>query len=172
MNSNTDIAAETACADALNAVIAAVRPQTMLLLGPQASAHLRPGALPGECALTVVEEGAWASKLAGLSRFDLAFVAGVAERMDKAQAIMLLGSLRDLRTQRLYLLLPMGAAWQGHASHWERNDLIALGMEQAAACGEAQRPIHLYKFDLYTYKPAPEWFNAKYWAHPELWDKY
>jgi hypothetical protein len=34
---------------------------------------------------------------------------------------------------------------------------------------EADDGYLLYLFDLHTYKPAPDWLNSKYWAHPERW---
>lgn len=47
------------------------------------------------------------------------------------------------------------------------NDYLSLGMQRLAEADEAGRALYL--FDLHTYKPAPDWLNAKYWAHPELW---
>jgi hypothetical protein len=46
------------------------------------------------------------------------------------------------------------------------NDFLAFGMQRLA---EADDGHLLYLFDLHTYKPAPDWLNSKYWAHPELW---
>ncbi len=46
------------------------------------------------------------------------------------------------------------------------NDFLAFGMQRLA---EADNGHLLYLFDLHTYKPAPDWLNSKYWAHPELW---
>ena len=37
-----------------------------------------------------------------------------------------------------------------------------------AAADDAEQ-IALYPFDLATYKQVPDWFNARYWAHPERW---
>lgn len=31
--------------------------------------------------------------------------------------------------------------------------------------------ITLWQFNLYDYKPLPNWFNADHWANPENWDK-
>jgi hypothetical protein len=46
------------------------------------------------------------------------------------------------------------------------NDFLAFGMQRLA---EADDGYLLYLFDLHTYKPAPDWLNSKYWAHPERW---
>ncbi len=29
--------------------------------------------------------------------------------------------------------------------------------------------LSVYDYDLATYKPVPDWLNARYWAHPECW---
>lgn len=47
------------------------------------------------------------------------------------------------------------------------NDYLSLGMQRLAEADEQGRSLYL--FDLHTYKPAPDWLNAKYWAHPERW---
>jgi hypothetical protein len=164
--------ADSTCEEDLNAALDATKPRTILALGTQAQGAFGPYAVRFTCEITAVKSGHWLSEVDRLGVFDLVFVAGVIEHMAKPEAVTLIGRLRDLHTRRLYLLVPIGSAWSGHASVWEQNDLIALGMEQVKVCADADLPLHLYKFDLHTYKPAPEWFNSKYWAHPELWDKY
>lgn len=32
--------------------------------------------------------------------------------------------------------------------------------------------LQIWQFNLYDYKPRPDWLNAKYWANPENFDKY
>ncbi|MGD8939893.1 MAG: DUF6231 family protein [Gammaproteobacteria bacterium] len=32
--------------------------------------------------------------------------------------------------------------------------------------------MHVYAFDIASYKTTPDWLNNKYWANPELWDKH
>lgn len=157
------------CRDALTAALEVLKPQTVLALGAPACAVLDDGA--ARYALTGLRQGPWLGEVDRLGSFDLVFVAGVVEHLPKAEAITLLGRLRDLHTRRLLLLVPLGNDRAGHASVWEQNDLIALGMEQVGACAEADTALHLYQFDLLTYKRTPDWFNSKYWAHPELWDK-
>ncbi|OYY75970.1 MAG: hypothetical protein B7Y33_06085 [Hydrogenophilales bacterium 16-62-9] len=29
--------------------------------------------------------------------------------------------------------------------------------------------LNIHDYDLATYKPVPDWLNARYWAHPERW---
>lgn len=157
---------DSSCAAALEPVMASVKPRSLLALGPFAQADLP--ALAPAVTLTLVESPPWLQSVAQDARFDLVFIAGVVETLAKPEAVRLLARLRDVHTQRLYVRIALGAG----KDPWTANDFIALGMEEAAAWKEAGQLFHLYKFDLFTYKPAPEWFNAKYWAHPELWDKY
>jgi hypothetical protein len=46
------------------------------------------------------------------------------------------------------------------------SDFLAFGMQRLAEADDGHR---LYLFDLHTYKPAPDWLNAKYWANPHRW---
>jgi hypothetical protein len=146
--------------------------RTILALGPRAADvfDLYRARHP-ECALSVIEEGDWIRAVEGLGIFDLVFIRGILEHLTKSEANILIGRLRDLHTQRLYALVPVGNTWPDHKSHWEQNDLIALGMERMNVYAEGGQPLHLYRFDLRTYKTTPEWFNSRYWAHPELWDR-
>ncbi len=161
------------CLQELHAAVAAIAPRALLGLGPEAgAAFAEHAAAHPECAVTALEAGDWLGAADRLGSFDLVFVRGVLEHLPKGEAVTLLGQLRDRHTRRLYALVPMGGGWPGHISVWEQNDLIALGMERAGICAESPLPLHLYKFDLHTYKTTPDWFNSKYWAHPELWDKF
>jgi hypothetical protein len=47
-------------------------------------------------------------------------------------------------------------------------DFIALGFERIGNDPAAQTA--LYRFDIRTYKPVPDWLNARFWAHPERWE--
>lgn len=160
------------CLQDLRAAVEAIAPRALLALGPEAGPPLQTYvAAHAECVLTTVDAGDWLREVGGLGSFDLAFVRGVLEHLPKRDGMTLLGQLRDMHARRLYALVPLGEGWPGHASAWEQNDLIALGMVQVAVCADSPLPLHLYKFDIHTYKTTPDWFNSKYWAHPELWDK-
>ncbi len=88
---------------------------------------------------------------------DLA-LAFIKARQAREQALALIGRLK----QRAPALLIAAREHQPLLF----NDFLAFGMQRLA---EAEDGHLLYLFDLHTYKPAPDWLNAKYWAHPELW---
>jgi hypothetical protein len=76
----------------------------------------------------------------------------------RERALVLIGQLKQ---QAPALLI---AARDGSPLHF--SDFLAFGMQRLA---EADDGHLLYLFDLHTYKPAPDWLNSKYWAHPERW---
>lgn len=108
----------------------------------------------------------------GDERFDLAFVSHTLERLDKRQGEELVARLRDLLCRRLLLLVPIGPGWPGHRSVWEETDLLGLGLMHLGGYRYKGRPVHLYGYDIATYKTTPDWLNNRFWANPELFDKH
>jgi len=104
--------------------------------------------------------------------FDFAIVANSVEHIDKASAEHLLARLRDIQAKRLLIVVPIGTQWENHTSYWEETDLIALGFILKANITVHEKSVHVYAFDIATYKTTPDWLNHKYWANPDLWDKY
>jgi hypothetical protein len=148
-------------------------PRTLLAIGRHADGvfanYVRE--TPGSV-LTHLAEGDWLAQAESMGRFDFVFISGVLEYLPKRSAVMLLARLRDVHAKQLYALAPIGKAWLKHSSFWEYNDLLGLGMERVNVYAQNGLPLALLKFDLRTYKTTPEWLNSKYWARPELWDKY
>ncbi|MEO1767383.1 DUF6231 family protein [Thiobacter aerophilum] len=142
----------------LTTLVTACRARSLLVLGRLA------GPLPTGCALTHHAAPPWLPADNEPARFDLVYVIDVLEGLAKVEGVRLLCRLRDVHTPRLYVRCVLG--------EWGENDFFALGMERLALKQRDGQTSGLFRFDLFTYKPAPEWFNAKYWAHPELWDKY
>lgn len=94
-------------------------------------------------------------------RWDLAVLGpDVVELLARPHAERLVAALRDLHARRLVLVppAPLPAGWDAPAC-------IALGLTPEAGG-------RLWRFDLYDYKETPDWLNPRYWAHPELWDKF
>ena len=105
-------------------------------------------------------------------RYDMGIVTDTIERLAKRDAVRLLARLRDLYTRRFCVAVRIGDDWPSLQSTWSRNELLALGMSLVNTYTDDDRPIHLYKYDIGTYKPTPRWLNPGDWANPELWDKY
>ena len=148
------------------------KPQNLLLVGPDAK-DLAVGYLDQnpQCKTEEIVAGDYLDQLAGLGMFSAAIVAGVVECLEKHQAEMVLSRIRDLHAKRFWLLVPIGLERSNHASVWNQNDLIAFGMVRLSTYPDQKGEWHLYQYDLMTYKTTPEWYNSRYWANPQMWDK-
>ena len=50
--------------------------------------------------------------------------------------------------------------------------LRSLGLTQLIDKTVHGADFALWQFNILTYKHVPDWFNSKFWANPENWDKY
>ncbi len=124
-------------------------------------------ALPGVAVTTLPLAEARAG-LAGLPRQSLAVLVDPLAALPRREAEALLAALRDLHAEALLLLTPLQA---GAEAGWKVADLLALGLRQVATTRHGGRDWWLCHFNLYDYKVTPDWFNPRFWAHPERWDK-
>jgi hypothetical protein len=88
-----------------------------------------------------------------------AAIACVNPDMEKLACYALIGQLKQMA--------PVVLIAADNTAPMDFGDYLALGMQRLVEADEEMRA--LYVFDLHTYKPAPDWLNAKYWANPELW---
>lgn len=72
----------------------------------------------------------------------------------------LIGRCRDILARRLAILLEEAPLAE------VRQQLIGLGLHQLPGYAG------VFYHDLYDYKPTPDWLNNRFWANPELWNKY
>jgi hypothetical protein len=150
--------------------ILAIRPGTILAIGPAATDFL-PTPAGGEQAVRVSTLRAPSSveDLHGAGTVDLAVVAGLLEEHDKRSSEMVLGRVRDLHAGCMLLVVDVERA---AANGWQPNDLFALGLERMSRAQENGKSMELFGFDIRRYKTTPDWLNARYWANPQLWDKF
>jgi hypothetical protein len=152
------------------------RPDTILVVGSGAdhavdSYREQKRLLGSEC--RIVRPGEPSDIEPPEKRYDMGIVAETLECMDKRAAILFLSRLRDLYTARFCVALRVGEKWSGLTSTWSRNELLGIGMMLVNSYEDDQnRHLHLYKYDIATYKPTPRWLNPDDWANPELWNKY
>ncbi|QOW49867.1 MULTISPECIES: DUF6231 family protein [unclassified Acinetobacter] len=98
-------------------------------------------------------------------RFDLGFVILDTETMlslDQQQKTQMLVKLRDLFAKRIVVVSKL---------HDEQL-LRALGFTQLIDKTMHESDFALWQFNILTYKHIPDWFNSKFWANPENWDKF
>lgn len=74
----------------------------------------------------------------------------------------ILVKLRDLMAKRLIVV-----------SRLEDEGLLrALGLTQLIDKTTHEHNFALWQFNILTYKHVPDWFNSKFWANPENWNKF
>jgi hypothetical protein len=89
--------------------------------------------------------------------------------LGRREAEHALARLRDLYCERVLLLTPTGPRDLGG---WPPATLRALGFVRLLQGPEEAGAWGLFGFDLYDYKTTPDWLNPRFWANPELWDRY
>lgn len=98
-------------------------------------------------------------------RYDLGFVLFDTDEMHNISDIQksqLLVKLRDLLAKRIVVVS-------------KRNDeqlLRSLGFTQLIDKTSHDSDFALWQFNILTYKHVPDWFNSKFWANPENWNKF
>ena len=70
--------------------------------------------------------------------------------------------MRDLFAKRLIVF----------AGSQDEKLLRSLGLTQLLQPSEQQADLILWQFNILNYKHVPDWFNSKFWANPENWDKF
>lgn len=140
--------------------LAAGAPEDLLLLAPEGHGvcALLAAHLP-RTAITLVAEPA---PLPPARRHAAALVVGTLEVLAPQPARELLAALRDRLASHVLVALDLARA------PLPEGELRALGYRLLARDGD----VALFGFDLYDYKDRPDWLNAKFWAHPERWDKF
>ena len=98
-------------------------------------------------------------------RYDLGFVflnslefSTISDQV-KAQILV---KLRDLMAKRIVVV-----------SQFEDEKLLrSLGFTQLIDKTTHDENFALWQFNILTYKHVPDWFNSKFWANPENWNKF
>ncbi|MBV6552340.1 DUF6231 family protein [Acinetobacter sp. UGAL515B_02] len=98
-------------------------------------------------------------------RYDLGFVVFDTTEMQKISEIekaQVLVRLRDLMAKRIVVV----------SKRQDEKLLRSLGFTQLIDKTLHQADFALWQFNILTYKHVPDWFNSKFWANPENWDKF
>ncbi len=98
-------------------------------------------------------------------RYDLGFVLLDTDEMSnvsESQKSQLLVKLRDLFAKRIVVTCKLD----------DEQLLRALGFTQLIDKTSHENDFALWQFNILTYKHVPDWFNSKFWANPENWNKF
>lgn len=98
-------------------------------------------------------------------RYDVGFVLLDSQELlaiSNTQKSQLLVKLRDLMAKRIVVVSQLQ----------DEKLLRALGFTQLIDKTLHDRDFALWQFNILTYKHVPDWFNSKFWANPENWNKF
>jgi hypothetical protein len=148
--------------------LAQARPLSLLSLGPHGRDFYADylDAHP-ECQFAQLPLDTALAQLPALGRFQFALIAPGLERLAKTDAGSLLARLRDIQADR-FIVAVADPAVPATSPAWPAEEFSAYGLYRLAQCP----PFTLYEFDISQYKQNPDWLNDRYWANPELYDKF
>ena len=98
-------------------------------------------------------------------RYDVGFVLMDSQELlaiSNTQKSQLLVKLRDLMAKRIVVVSQLQ----------DEKLLRSLGFTQLIDRTLHDRDFALWQFNILTYKHVPDWFNSKFWANPENWNKF
>ena len=98
-------------------------------------------------------------------RYDVGFVLLDSQELlaiSNTQKSQLLVKLRDLMAKRIVVVSQLQ----------DEKLLRSLGFTQLIDKTLHDRDLALWQFNILTYKHVPDWFNSKFWANPENWNKF
>ena len=78
------------------------------------------------------------------------------------QKSQMLVKLRDLMAKRIVVVSQLQ----------DEKLLRSLGFTQLIDKTQHDSDFALWQFNILTYKHVPDWFNSKFWANPENWNKF
>ncbi|MET0377904.1 MAG: DUF6231 family protein [Spongiibacteraceae bacterium] len=140
------------------------QPQSLLLLSPDPHAEWKQWCQPhaGETIAITAEPLA---ALEPLGRVDMALVIGMIETLDKGSGEQVIGRLRNVHTEHIYVLI-------GDDPRWHDTDWFGLAMQRVERFAIDGCALTLYGYDLATYNRVRSWNNPRYWANPDNWNRY
>lgn len=140
------------------------KPRSLLLLSPDRDGSWRSWCERQGAAVTAIQRNPL-DALEALGRYDLALIIGFMEQLDKAEGMQLIGRLRNVHTEHLFVLV-------GPDARWRATDWYALALRRLDRFEDGDHLLSLYGYDLESYNRVRSWNNPKYWAHPENWGRY
>lgn len=105
-------------------------------------------------------------QLLEISPIDLAVISHLTESMNKAAAQQWLGKIKNLYAPHVILIShPQIAEDNG----WLFTDYLAMGFRHIAGTEDG---LQVFSYAIETYQPKRDWLNSRFWANPDMYDKY
>jgi Family of unknown function (DUF6231) len=105
-------------------------------------------------------------QLRDLQPSDLAVISHLVETMDKTAAQQWLGMIKNRLAPHVILMSHAGIA---NNKGWQFTDYLAMGFRHMAGTDDG---LQVFTYAIENYQPRHDWLNSRYWANPELYDKY
>lgn len=81
--------------------------------------------------------------------------------LGRRQGLELLGQVKTFAAPAILIVAQPGCALGA-------DEFRALGF--VASLADTRSGVTVHHYDIATYKPVPDWLNARFWAHPERWE--
>lgn len=105
-------------------------------------------------------------QLQTLAPVDLAVISHLTESLDKAMAQQWLGMIKNRYAPHVLLIShPDIAKNQG----WMFTDYLAMGFRHI---GGTEDGLQIFSYAIENYQPKRDWLNSRFWANPDMYDKY
>ena len=105
-------------------------------------------------------------QLKQIAPIDLAIISHLTESMDKAEAQQWLGMIKNRYSPHVILISHSTLAQQ---NGWEFTDYLAMGFKHIAGTDDG---LQVFSYAIENYQPKRDWLNSRFWANPEMYDKY
>lgn len=97
--------------------------------------------------------------------FELGIVLGFLEHQTATEGLELIGRLRNLHCQKIWLAVAT-------SNIWNLTTMIGLGFKRKHCYQQDEVELCSYSYDIDHYNHKRDWNTPKNWANPENWGKY
>ncbi len=98
-------------------------------------------------------------------RYELMYIDHSCGLLSESNLLQVIAKCRDLLAKKVLVECPTDFPLQ-------ESDLLSLGFYRCAMTDSETGATVFYIFDIKHYKPTPDWLNPKFWANPQMWDKF
>lgn len=141
------------------------QPRSLLLLSPDPHGEWRQWCQLHCSGELIAITSAPLTALEQLGRVDMVLIIGLIETLDKDDGELVIGRLRNVHTEHIYVLI-------GDDPRWRDTDWYGLAMQRVERFAIDNSTLSLYGYDLATYNRVRSWNNPRYWANPDNWNRY
>ena len=147
----------------LTPLIEQFNPKTILTAGETAASCLQ---TDNDTRLQHLATPFTQQQLQHIEAVDLAVISHLTESIDKPAAQAWLGTIKNQYAPHVILISHTELATN---NQWQFTDYLAMGFKHIAGTEEGLR---IFSNAIENYQPKRDWLNSRFWANPEMYDKY